>query len=333
MPINHTATTKIFLNVFHSKGQKMNTIALSKINLDAPTQLRALGEDMTHVKDLAYSYADTGTFTELPWVALIKETGEYVPIDGFHRLNAIDWLTKQNEIPVEVDLENVAIRYSEFATMADAIIAAAGVNANHGLKRKKGDIQNTIRKLLEVDRVGFMKNKYKLDKKKIMEVVGCSDRMYRQESQSIRDDLDIARNLEVKRLHNEEALSYREIAERVGVHFTTVQDIVGVGKRHDAKILQSKNEQQEVSPEENTNSNAAPDSAEEAPEEQPSVFAHITEASVAECPWDDVEEDVEVQEDATGPSFSETNAQARIRLFIEDLSEEDKAYALKLLAV
>ena len=130
----------------------MNTIALSKINLDAPTQLRALGEDMTHVKDLAYSYADTGTFTELPWVALIKETGEYVPIDGFHRLNAIDWLTKQNEIPVEVDLENVAIRYSEFETMAEAIVAAAGVNANHGLKRKKGDIQNAIRKLLEVDR-------------------------------------------------------------------------------------------------------------------------------------------------------------------------------------
>ena len=48
---------------------------------------------------------------------------------------------------------------------------------------------------------------------------------------------------------------------------------------------------------------------------------------------EDVEEDVEVQEDATGPSFSETHSQARIRLFIEDLSEEDKAYALKLLAV
>lgn len=189
LPLKRNATTKIFLNVFHSKGQKMNTIALSKINLDAPTQLRALGEDMTHVKDLAYSYADTGTFTELPWVALVQETGEYVPIDGFHRLNAIDWLTKQNEIPVEVDLENVAIRYSEFETMAEAIVAAAGVNAKHGLKRKKGDIQNTIRKLLEVDCIGFMKNKYQLDKKKIKEVVGCSDRVYEVESKSIRGSL------------------------------------------------------------------------------------------------------------------------------------------------
>ncbi|AGP80799.1 hypothetical protein I533_04040 [Alteromonas mediterranea MED64] len=311
----------------------MNTIALSKINLDAPTQLRALGEDMTHVKDLAYSYADTGTFTELPWVALIKETGEYVPIDGFHRLNALKWLAIQDEMTTSVDYYNVAIRYSEFETMAEAIVAAAGVNAKHGLKRKKGDIQNTIRKLLEVDRIGFMKNKYQLDKKKIMEVVGCSDRMYRQESQSIRDDLDIARNLEVKRLYNEEMLSHREIAKRVGCDHKTVGNILGGEKRHDAKIPQSKNEQQEEPHEENNDTNSSTGSTEETPEEQSSVFAHITEAKVAECPWDDVEEDVEVKEEATGPSFSETHSQARIRLFIEDLSEEDKAYALKLLAV
>ena len=177
----------------------MNTIALSKINLDAPTQLRALGEDMTHVKDLAYSYADTGTFTELPWVALIKETGEYVPIDGFHRLNAIDWLTKQNEIPVEVDLENVAIRYSEFATMADAIIAAAGVNANHGLKRKSTDIQNAIQKLLEVNRIGFSKTKYTLDSDAIMKVVNCSSATYRRATEEIRKELTDARDFDVKR--------------------------------------------------------------------------------------------------------------------------------------
>jgi len=310
----------------------MNTISLSKINLEAPTQLRALGEDMTHVKDLAYSFADTGIFNELPWVGYVEETKEYVPIDGFHRLNAIDWLTKQNEVQVEVDVENVAIRYSEFETMAEAIVAAAGVNANHGLKRKKGDIQNTIRKLLEVDRIGFMKNKYQLDKKRILEVVGCSDRVYEVESKSIRGSLLADRNMAIDKL-NTEGLSHREIAERIGVTHGTVQNVLGGQKAHNAEISQSENEQQEVSPEENNDSNIDTDSSIETPEEQPSVFAHITEAKVAECPWDDVEEDVEVQEEATGPSFSETNAQARIRLFIEDLSEEDKAYALKLLAV
>ena len=60
----------------------MNTIALSKINLKAPTQLWSSGEDMSHVEDLAHSFADTGSFKELPWVALIKDTNEYVPIDG-----------------------------------------------------------------------------------------------------------------------------------------------------------------------------------------------------------------------------------------------------------
>ena len=310
----------------------MNTIALSKINLKAPTQLRALGEDMTHVKDLAYSYADTGTFTELPWVALIKETGEYVPIDGFHRLSALKWLAVQDELTTSVDYYNVAIRYTEFDTMAEAIVAAAGGNAKHGLKRKKGDIQNTIRKLLEVDRVGFMKNKYQLDKKKILEVVGCSDRVYEVESKPLRANLTASRDQAIEDL-DDQGLSYREIAERVGCSFKTVGNILGVQKAHDAEITHSKNEQQEETHEENTSSNTDTDSSIESPEEQSTVFAHITEAKVAECPWDDVEEDVEVQEEATGPSFSETNAQARIRLFIEDLSEEDKAYALKLLAV
>ena len=313
----------------------MNTIALSKINLDAPTQLRALGEDMTHVKDLAYSYADTGTFTELPWVALVQETGEYVPIDGFHRLNAIDWLTKQNEIPVEVDLENVAIRYSEFETMADAIVAAAGVNANHGLKRKSSDIHSTIRKLLEVDRIRFLKDKYTLDKKEIMDVVKCSSATYRRATEEVRGELTRSRNFAITTMDSE-GLPQREIAKRVGCNVATVSRLLNeqsVAKRSVSKMQHSENEQQEVSPEEINDSNSNTDSTEEAPEEQSSVFAHITEAKVAECPWDDVEEDVEVQEEATGPSFSETHSQARIRLFIEDLSEEDKAYALKLLAV
>lgn len=207
--------------------------------------------------------------------------------------------------------------------MADAIIAAAGVNATHGLKRKKGDLEKAILMLLEVDRIRFMENKYKLNRDEIMKVTNCSRQTFQNVTAALRKDLKIARELDIVKLDGE-GVSQREIAKRVGVVLSTVQSILGDRKRHDGKIGHSENEQQEVSSEEN---------AEEAPEEQPSVFAHITEAKVAECPWDDVEEDVEVQEEATGPSFSETNAQARIRLFIEDLSEEDKAYALKLLAV
>ena len=218
----------------------MNTISLSKINLEAPTQLRALGEDMTHVKDLAYSFADTGTFNELPWVALVQETGEYVPIDGFHRLNAIDWLTKQNEIPVDVDLENVAIRYSEFATMADAIVAAAGVNANHGLKRKSSDIHSTIRKLLEVDRIRFLKDKYTLDKKEIMDVVKCSSATYRRATEEVRGELTRSRNFAITTMDSE-GLPQREIAKRVGCNVATVSRLLNeqsVAKRSVSKMVQ-----------------------------------------------------------------------------------------------
>ena len=239
----------------------MNTIALSKINLKAPTQLRSSGEDMTHVEDLAHSFADTGSFKELPWVALIKDTNEYVPIDGFHRLTALQWLAEHEDIECQVDLDNVSVRLSEFDTMPEAIVAAAGVNANHGLKRKSTDIHNAIQKLLEVDRIGFSKTKYTLDSEAIMKVVNCSSATYRRATEEIRKELTDARDFVVKRL-DYEGISQREIQQRTGVPQKTISRILseskrsvskmthdetldGLGeqKRHSAKITQSKNEQ------------------------------------------------------------------------------------------
>ena len=239
----------------------MNTIALSKINLKAPTQLRSSGEDMSHVEDLAHSFADTGSFKELPWVALIKDTNEYVPIDGFHRLTALQWLAEQEDAECQVDLDNVSVRLSEFDTMPEAIVAAAGVNANHGLKRKSTDIHNAIQKLLEVDRIGFSKTKYTLDSEAIMKVVNCSSATYRRATEEIRKELTDARDFEVKRL-DYEGISQREIQQRTGVPQKTISRILseskrsvskmthdetldGLGeqKRHSAKITQSKNEQ------------------------------------------------------------------------------------------
>lgn len=216
----------------------MNTIALSKINLKAPTQLRSSGEDMSHVKDLAHSYADTGSFKELPWVALIKETNEYVPIDGFHRLTALQWLSEQEDIKCQLDLENVRVRLTEFETLSDAIVAAAGVNANHGLKRKKGDIQSAINKLLEVERIRFMKTPHQLNKKAIMEAVGCSESTYRKVTQTIRSELEETRNSSVFEL-SKKGLTQREIAQRIMCDQKTVGNILNEEKRHSAKIPQT----------------------------------------------------------------------------------------------
>ncbi len=212
----------------------MNTIALSKINLKAPTQLRSSGEDMTHVEDLAHSFADTGSFKELPWVALIKDTNEYVPIDGFHRLTALQWLEEQEEIECQVDLDNVSVRLTEFDTMSEAIVAAAGVNANHGLKRKSTDIHNAIQKLLEVDRIGFSKTKYTLDSDAIMKVVNCSSATYRRATEEIRRELTDARDFEVKRL-NYEGISQREIQQRTGVPQKTISRILSESNRSVSK--------------------------------------------------------------------------------------------------
>ena len=158
----------------------MKNIQLSKINLKAPTQLRLL-ENSQHIEELAYAYAEKGKFLELPWVALVKETNEFVPIDGFHRLMAVEWL-RDSDMQTESNTEVVEIRYSEFDTMAEAIIAAAGVNATHGLKRQYGDVGNAIRTILDIDRIRFMESKFKLNKAAIMAAVNCSTRTYERET-------------------------------------------------------------------------------------------------------------------------------------------------------
>ncbi|WP_370244923.1 hypothetical protein [Alteromonas abrolhosensis] len=351
----------------------MNTIALSKINLKAPTQLRSLGEDMSHVEDLAHSYADTGSFRELPWVALIKDTNEYVPIDGFHRLTALKWLAEQEEIECHVDLNNVSVRLTEFDTMAEAIVAAAGVNANHGLKRKSTDIQNAIQKLLEVDRIGFSKNKFTLDSEAIIKAVKCSSATYRRATEEIRKELTDARDFEVRRL-DYEGISQREIQLRTGVSQKTISRILSESKRslsnmtqneseskahnaemtqgepnaHNAEMAQAEN--MEIEGESNAHNaemtqgeekrhnakipqgdskahNAEMGQAES--EEEPSVFNHITSATVAEDPW--AEFDKEKRKNDKPRGRKESLSDYELLNLLSGLSQRQRAIALNYL--
>ena len=70
---------------------------------------------------------------------------------------------------------------------------------------------------------------------------------------------------------------------RVGCDQKTVSNKLREENRHDGKIPQP-----EVAPEE---------PVEETQEEEPSVFNHITTASVAECPWAEYEQEEEVVTD------------------------------------
>ncbi|WP_375276478.1 hypothetical protein [Alteromonas australica] len=318
----------------------MNTIALSKINLKAPTQLRSLGEDMSHVEDLAHSYADTGSFRELPWVALIKDTNEYVPIDGFHRLAALKWLAEQEAIECHVDLNNVSVRLTEFDTMAEAIVAAAGVNANHGLKRKSTDIQNAIQKLLEVDRIGFSKNKFTLDSEAIMKAVKCSSATYRRATEEIRKELTDARDFEVKRL-NYEGISQREIQLRTGVSQKTISRILSESNAHNAEMTQSENQSDSKAHDAEMGQGVPkahdaemerleierPEGEEN--EEEPSVFNHITSATVAEDPW--AEFDKEKRKNDKPRGRKESLSDYELLNLLSGLSQRQRAIALNYL--
>jgi transposase len=216
---------------------------------------------------------------------------------------AIEWLGKQDDIEHNVNTEEVAIRNSEFETLAEAIIAAAGVNATHGLKRQKGDIQNAIRTLLEVDRIGFMENKFKLNKKKIMATVKCSARTYEQETKTIRNELEASRNITIDTLALE-GISQREIALRTGVPQKTVSRILSESNTHNAQMTQSgSNTHSAQMGQGESNTHSAQMTQED--EQEPSVFNHITTATVAENPWAELEQE---SSDSTGPSKNSSDS-------------------------
>ena len=266
----------------------MTTIAMNTIDLHAATQLRATKESQKHIEELAFAFAEKGEYQELPWVGHIIGSNKYVPIDGFHRLQAVDWLdseeySKLDDVPPinHLDLKRVEVRLTEFKTMAEAIIAAAGVNATHGLKRQRGDIKNAIEAILEADRMRFMDGKYKLNKKAILSVVSCSSRMYEVETKEIRTRLREQRDLRILTLHDD-GKSQREIANTVGASLTAINRLITghVPKTQDAQT-------------EHLGSEGVPKTqdAQTEQEQEASVFTHITTAEVVDNPWGEEPED------------------------------------------
>lgn len=207
----------------------MTKVLLNTINLQAKTQLRETKESQLHIEDLAYIYAEKGEFNELPWVGRINGGDILVPIDGFHRLHAVEWLSSHeynalSDAPdvSHLDLTMVDVRITSFATLADAIIAAAGVNSSHGLKRNKGDIKNAIEVILDVAPMEFMSSPYKINIDAIVAAVNCSRNSVMQQTKDTRFKLDARRDLIALDL-SDEGLSSRQIEERTGINYKLVQ--------------------------------------------------------------------------------------------------------------
>lgn len=269
----------------------MSHVALNTINLQAPTQLREMKESQLHIEDLALAYADKGEFTELPWVGRIAGSDVLVPIDGFHRLHAIEWLSSDEFAKYEdapdvshLNLSVVEVRLTDFNNMGEAIVKAAGVNSTHGMKRKKGDIATAIAAILKVEPKMFMKDDYKLDKAMIMQTINCSSTSYTRETEKLRGNLTSQRNFDIRAM-NDEGMSQREIAEKVDVSLRTVSSTVGdEGTQKNPTVISAYPEDQEV-----VGGEKCPmvktHHSEDQEEDTTSVFTHCTAVEPVENPW------------------------------------------------
>jgi transcriptional regulator with XRE-family HTH domain len=288
----------------------MTKVLLNTIDLNAPTQLREMKESQHHVRDLAYVYADNGEFLELPWVGMIKGSKILVPIDGFHRLRAVAYLSSDEFNKIEdapnvshLDLEVVNVKVTQFDNMGEAIIAAAGVNATHGMKRKSGDIATAIAAIIKVEKMMFMENNYKLNKRVIMRTVNCSTTSYNRETKDLRSNLLKQRNFDMRGLYAD-GMSQRDIAACVGVDHKTVSNILGGEFEPMVEIPQAYESEQfeplvetaqqdgsegfeplvEIPQEDNVVQENGP-MGQIPEEESSSIFRHVTSVVPIENPW------------------------------------------------
>jgi hypothetical protein len=300
----------------------MSTVELSTINLQAPTQLRLMKESQLHIEELAFAYADKSEFTELPWVGRIEGSDVLVPIDGFHRLHAIEWLGS-DEFKKREDAPNIAhintcvakVRITDFPNIGMAIVAAAGVNGTHGMKRKVGDVATAIEAILKVEPKMFMIGDYKLHKGVIMSVVNCSERSYRRETLDIRSNLSKQRDLDILAM-NDEGMSLRGIADIVGCDHKTVSKVIGEDnleveggeKRPMAKIPQEE-------------------------EDTTSVFTHCTSVEPVANPWGPKKE-VEPAKVANTPKHGRKEVMTNLELskLVDSLSAVQREFLKSCLA-
>lgn len=124
---------------------KQQMININAVRVDGGTQMRA-GLDEATVRE----YYDTmyvqerATDWPFPPIVVFYDGQDHWLGDGFHRLEAVKRLLKGNlvhEIPADI----------RAGTRRDAILHAAGANANHGLRRTQADKRRSVEALLRDD--------------------------------------------------------------------------------------------------------------------------------------------------------------------------------------
>mgnify|MGYP000939282244 FL=1 len=133
------ATPDIMGAVLEAKVER-ELIPLNKIRSDGGTQMRAaLNEDT--VKEYEEKFNTSHAWGDFPLVVLFYDGTDYWVGDGFHRIEAYRRACGHPPtIPVHAEVRAGSRR--------DAILFAAGANANHGLRRTNADKRRAVETLL-----------------------------------------------------------------------------------------------------------------------------------------------------------------------------------------
>ena len=116
-------------------------IPLAKIRVDGGTQMRAgLNEDT--VKEYAEKFLSHHAWGDFPPVVLYYDGTDYWVGDGFHRIAAY-----QRACPGD-PATNTVHADVRAGDRRDAVLFAAGANANHGLRRTQADKRRSVETLL-----------------------------------------------------------------------------------------------------------------------------------------------------------------------------------------
>lgn len=110
------------------------TVPLATIRTDGGTQARA-GLDARTVAEYVEALTGGASF---PPVDLVRDGAELWLADGFHRVEAHR----------QAGRETIAARVT-VGTLRDAVLAACGANAAHGLRRSNADKRRAVLRLLE----------------------------------------------------------------------------------------------------------------------------------------------------------------------------------------
>jgi hypothetical protein len=141
--MNRKPTPSILEDVL-SAATAPTLLSIDQIKIDGGTQMRAMLNEET-VREYLAEMQPIG-WSQFPPIVAYYDGSEYWLADGFHRLEAYRRAAAEVEQPADQIPADVRA-----GTRREAILYAAGANAQHGLRRTNADKRRAVETLLRDD--------------------------------------------------------------------------------------------------------------------------------------------------------------------------------------